>query len=346
MPYLLPTDLLSSSNVANIDEFIDWRNEADRRDAQKRSYWRDKAAAASGQKTTDGRLVRYWYFYVPRRSWWEEINRKAGLIVPDDDTVDEPSEVGFSGGMEISTKFTPTGIRNELRPRGSAGYIPNFFILVDDPGLRLDIGRKSVAHPPVSALASLGYEGFRRIIRDVQKYTSGAPEVQTEFDKQVIFAEIEAYADLTSANTTFRKKPAGQEAAVAALFYECIGNGTLADYQLLSSGCKGKYDLYAKKKVGPSAYVPVVVEFKHDLTGLLKNFSEENKLYAEVDVAVVWEITEADERLANRRSLDIVDNIQPVGQHPRFPEATKKLSFSVGIAQDIYVIEMRHVLGV
>ncbi|MEG9294961.1 hypothetical protein V6B33_00735 [Mangrovibacillus sp. Mu-81] len=66
--------------------------------------------------------------------------------------------------------------------------------------------------------------------------------------------------DLNNRNTLFEKSPKGQEAQVCAMFYEEAAKGIISYLKFLTSGYKGRYDLYAKwgrKKI--------VIEFKSEL---------------------------------------------------------------------------------
>jgi hypothetical protein len=228
-----------------------------------------------------------------------------------------------------------------LKPRGSAGYVPNFFVLIDDPSLRFDIGRKAVQGRQQGMLREVAYENFREYINKTRRYVGGSIDPDTTgWDRDEVFAEIEQLPDLKSKVSRFIKRPNSQEATVAALFFEQIGRGEFQDIHPLISGYKGRYDLYARWRTRR-----VVLEFKFDLAGLLRDFSDERKMFDEINAVVVWEVTETDRVLAARRAMT-VDAVETSSLTPRqtFPGVTKTLN--LGDVNPINIIELRPLLGV
>lgn len=53
-----------------------------------------------------------------------------------------------------------------------------------------------------------------------------------------------------------------------------------------------------------------VIEFKYNLSDLIGDFNDAKKMFDQVDIVVVWEVTEADMQLAGRRGL----TLEPVAQ--------------------------------
>lgn len=160
--YLLPSEVIDSKNFKDVDEYIDWRTEGDRSDAAKRNYWRNKAAVRTGSAKRTERSADYWCCFVPSRHWWQEMSEKAQLSSASEEIEhldDDP--IAFRGELSLATKGAPSGVSVDLRPRGSAGYVPNFFVLVDDPKLEFDIGRKSISGFQKTELTSIAYEQYR-----------------------------------------------------------------------------------------------------------------------------------------------------------------------------------------
>ena len=124
------------------------------------------------------------------------------------------------------------------------------------------------------------------------------------------------------------------------MFFEQIGRGEFKDLFPLISGYKGRYDLYARWKTRR-----VVLEFKFDLAGLFRDFTDERKMFDEVNAVVIWEVTETDRILAARRAMTI-DQIEPstFSSKEIFPGATKTLG--LGDVHPINVIELKPLLAV
>lgn len=342
--YLLPTSGINATDYISIDDFEAWMRERDRTDVEKRRKLYNKVVFAKGKQLRSGRDIRYWSCFVPKREFWRILSQNVGISFPAEDDhlpgSELGSQLGFSGGFETSTKGMPTGIAIEMKPRGSAGYVPNFFIIVDDPELRFDIGRKSIQSRQQGMLREIAYENFRDFINKSRKYMGGAvdPDVNT-WDKDEIFTEIENLPDLNSEKTRFSKRPNSQEATVAAMYFEQIGRQEFQDITPLISGYKGRYDLYAKWRTRR-----VTIEFKFDLAGLLRDFSDERKLFHEINTVVLWEVTEQDHVLAARRAMTI-DAIPATSfsKMDRFPGATKTLS--LGDVSPISIVELKPLIS-
>ena len=341
--YLLPIEPLRGAGCEELDAFQVWLKEADRSDQEKRRKLINKVVWTSGKKVQNAREIRYWSCFVPRRDFWQKLSKAAGLTISgeeSDSQVDTQPGVGFSGGFETATKGMPTGIAIELKPRGSAGYVPNFFILVDDPMLRFDIGRKSVHGRQQGLLRQIAYDNFREYINQVRKYLGG--DIDTEggsWDRDETFAEVEGLPNLDSTSSRFIKRPNSQEATVAGMFFEQIGKGGFSEIRPLISGYKQRYDLYARWKNRR-----MVIEFKYDLGSLLNDFNEEKKMFNEINVVVLWEVTEEDRRLAARRGMTI-EPVQatPLVEQQVFPHSNFRLN--LGDVTPIYIVEMKQIVG-
>lgn len=341
--YMLPIEAAPPADVVNIDSYIEWSKEQDRSDQEKRRRLLGKIVWSSGKKFQSGREIRYWSCFVPNRAAWSQLSASAKISAeePPEEGMDFVPEYlnGFSGGLYTSTKGMPTGISIEVRPRGSAGYVPNFFILIDDPSLSFDIGRKAIQGRQQGMLRDIAYESFRDYINSVRKYMGGSVEESpSAWERDEIFDIINELTDLNSSRSRFVKRPNGQEATVAAMFFELIGSGVISDIRPLLSGYKGRYDLYAKwdRK-------NVVLEFKYDLAGLFKDFNDEKKMFEEVDAVVVWEVTERDLAQAKRRGIQVEKVLQSsLVKRSRFPSASYELH--IENVKPLFAIELRPLL--
>ena len=340
--YLLPIEPLKGVGCEELDAFQAWLKEDDRSDQEKRRKLLNKIVWTQGKKVQNAREIRYWSCFVPRRDFWQKLSIAAGVNANGEDAenpIEEHPGVGFSGGFQTATRGMPTGIAIELKPRGSAGYVPNFFILVDDPMLRFDIGRKSVHGRQQGFLRQIAYENFREYINNVRRYLGGDIDTETgNWDRDEIFAEVEGLPNLESNKSRFVKRPNAQEATVAGMFFEQIGKGGFPEVYPLISGYKQRYDLYSRWKNRR-----IVIEFKYDLEGLLNDFNEEKKMFNEINVVVLWQVTEEDRRLAARRGMTI-EPVQstPLIEQQVFPNANHRLS--LGDVTPIYIVEMKQII--
>ena len=270
----------------------------------------DKVIYLEGKKEKAGRGIQYWACFVPKRSAWDQVSVNSGLIgreILDLNPLERTQEYGdaeylFSGGMFTSTRGMPTGIRTDIRPKGSAGYLPNFFIIVDDPQLTFDIGRKSIPGRQLGMLRGVASEVFGDFRNSIQKYVSGEPDPDPGegWNRTAMFNEIREMPNLDSPITKFQKRPSSQEATIAAMFFEQIGRGNLDDFRPYISGYRNKYDLYSKYNNSD-----VVLEFKYTLSSLFSDFDNETKLFDEVDIVVVWEIVAKDYEVVKSRGFDL-----------------------------------------
>ena len=139
---------ISADDIEDLDEFKIWLKEKDRADQEKRKKLLNKVVFCKGNVQKAGRELRYWSCFVPRREYWKKLSQTVGIDETessDGTTLDDTQKVGFGGGFETSTKGMQTGIWIELKPGGAAGYLPNFFMIIDDPSLNFDIGRQICA---------------------------------------------------------------------------------------------------------------------------------------------------------------------------------------------------------
>jgi len=345
-PWLLPTHVLKKSSYISIREFEEFVS-SDRSDADKRRKLKDKLVYHDGVVDGPGASkIRYWAAFVPKRKTWDEISAAANLIDkellnPDSSKRlstqgDEPFH--FSGGMYTATRGMPTGIRTEMKTKGYSGYLPNFFIILDYSMLSFDIGRKSIPGRQLGMLRDHAADIFNNIVKTIGKHMSGDVDIyEDDWDKSSAFSEIRKLAELKSNSSKFLKRAFDQEASVAAIFFEMIGNGTIENIEPYVSGYKGRYDLFAKYK-----NKDVVIEFKHTLSDLFKDFNDEVKLFDQIDFVVIWDIQEKDRRVIETRGLDL--NEESASEFSSNPDSIFHYTLSMGPVRPIKIICIRKLL--
>lgn len=341
--YWLPTEGLSNADKIDLQDFKDWLDNGDRTDAEKRNKLRSKMIYATGEKDHNNqRTLRYFACYVPQRKTWNQLDIRNNLAtegeLEDEDWVEQHWFALFKPGIFSSVKGMPTGIRVDNPHTGWAGYWGNLFILIEDDGLKFDIGRKSI-HGRIAKIhqthARVIFNEFRSL---VTKYVAGDVSIgQKNWDRDELFEEVSSIVDNGYDCITFQKTPYDQEASVAAIFFEAIGAGLITDIIPLISGYKEKYDLYArwgKKKI--------VIEFKAKLGAITKDFKDAQKYFDEIDCVVCWQITDHDRNELAKTGID-VQPIQPSAfsdeSDQNLPNATHFMS--IGGINPIYVIDLK-----
>lgn len=343
--YWMIYEQLDTNSKINLDDFIDYANDADRTDQDKRRKLKDKVIYKKGTFLHNGRTIKYITCFVPKRKVWDELSIDFGLCteeeLDDSDWQDELSYAKFSSGIYTSVKGMPTGISIEHPTTGYAGYWSNIFILFEDQHLKFDIGRKSI-HGMISRIyKQYSREIFNGYLKFITKYVSGEITNNSDWDKEEIFAEIDNIIDLDNSNSKFIKTPRDQEASVSGIFYESIGRGLIKDINPLVSGYRNKYDLYAKwgnKKI--------VIEIKAKLKSILRDFNDEQKLFDEIDVIVCWDVSDDDRQAMSDKGINLerISHSSLTNSTKQVPNSTHELILS-GFTKPIYIIDMKMVLN-
>ena len=300
--YILPTEVLPSKDMVDMDEFEEWLKLTDRDDTEKRNKLKGKVLVKKDSYMHNGyRKISYWVCFLPNRGDWNTINQRMNLILNGIEIDDSfKSKNGYclcSDGIYTATKGMPTGISITHPITGAAGYWPNFFMLFQDDALKFDIGRKSIHGNIQNIYQKIAKEIFNNILKYIRKYALVMPidiDSNDGFDKIKIIDEVRGLVDLNSEKVSFVKNPSEQEASVAALFFELIGNGSITDIIPIYLGYRNRYDLYAyyKSETGESKFV--FCEFKSHLRNLKDDFPDETKLFNELDYVICWDVNDTD----------------------------------------------------
>lgn len=343
--YQLIYENLDKNSKIDLDDFINYANEADRTDIDKRRKLQDKVIFKNGTLNHNGRKIKYTTCFVPKRKVWNDLSVESNLCSSQDlesnEWLDEFYYTIFSEGIFTSVKGMPTGISIEHPTTGYAGYWSNIFILFEDKHLKFDIGRKSIHGMTAKIYKNFSREIFNDYLKYITKYVSGEVTINSEWDKDEIFGEIDNLIDLKSPHTKFIKNPKDQEASVSAIFYELIGNNKITDIVPLVAGYRNKYDLYAKW-----GHKKLVFEIKSKLKNVLKDFNDEQKMFDEIDCIVCWNVSDEDNQAMKNRgitleSLELSTLSSSVSKI--IPNSTHKLILS-GFVAPIYVIDLKTII--
>ena len=301
--YMLPTDGLRKT--FSVNEYNDWKAERERNDNAKQSKFKDAVIYNQGAIERAGREIRYWSCMAPSRKQWAKNAVSSGLISAEDrdDFNTEEHYFAHHSGVYLSTKNMPTGVAIDLRPTGVAGYAHNFFMLIEDRRLTFDIGRTGIPSRTKGLLRQIAQNEFKRYLQYSRFFRGeGEKKHNTVFERERLFESIRALSDLRSEKSLFVKRPKEQEATVAAMFYEQMGQKAFVGFEPYISGYRDRYDLTGRYN-GRN----LVIEFKNNLSGLFADYSEARKLFDEMNVVVLWRIEEKDRQKAKDRYIEIED---------------------------------------
>ena len=200
----------------------------------------------------------------------------------------------FTSGIFLACKGMPTGI--EIRINSSArhpSYYKRCYFLVLDDLVELDTGRKNLVKDAQTARIQEVADELFMEFEKIAKYQHGSvdaenKETKREREKRLKkkWRQIDDEEDLVCEAICFGKNPKSQEAGVVAVFHELLGAKVLKQYKPLWAGHKERYDLYAHYGAESD---PIVIEFKHDLAEICKNFDEATKYFSDIHLLVAWD---------------------------------------------------------
>ena len=336
--YLLPTDVLKKS--ISIDEYNEWRRDSDPSDAQKRTKIKNKIIYHEGSYVTGGREVKHWFCIMPSSDQFFLASKRLGIVGQNDadDYSPEQHFYAFHPDITLATKGMPTTVSLDFHPRGDAGYKIQLFGLIEDDKLEFDIGRKGASVGPrtIGMYKQIAQGQFSEMLRFKRFLRGDAGEPVDRFALRDLFNEIDELPDLESEKSAFLKRPNKQEATVAAMFYELMGKGEFDDFKPLISGYRDTYDL-----TGKVAGNPLVIEFKYELMGLFRDFKSLTKMFDDIDVVALWEVTEADRK--HIASANIQISKLEDADRTLFPKSHFLLQTDTN--RSIEVVEVKRLIG-
>lgn len=339
--YWLPVEGYNKQSIISIEEYDDFIK-ADKTDKQKRDKLFGKIIYKKGVFEHRGRSIKYWSCFVPQRKTWNDISLRAELCTNEQlengEWLEQYNFALFHSGIFTSVKGMPTGVLIDNPITGSQSYWAQIFILFEDRQIKFDIGRKALPGSQSRIYKTYAKSIFNEYARLFKYVGRNEVEEKPEWLKNQVFAEIEKELDLNIEGMKFQKNPAKQEASVAGIFYECIGNGKIKNIIPLSSGYKSKYDLYAKW-----GERQIVIEFKSKLSNVLNDFNDEKKMFDELDCIVCWNVDEEDYRTFKSRSIELeeVEESELI-KTSSFPNATHKLILPY--VDPIYIIDLKRAI--
>ena len=227
---------------------------------------------------------------------------------------------------------------------GNAGYFPDFFIIMNDDSLILDIGRKAIPEEFKTDYNDFIKKEFNLFATTIAPFIREDKDDDNSWDILKVRDEIEKLPRINSKIIKFKNSPYEQEASVAAIFYELIGvNKCFIDFVPCYSAYRSKYDLYGyyKKKNF------VILEFKYHLKNIVKDFKTYKKMADEINYIVCCNVSEEDESELMKKlnakivKIDYENNYDKTCKY--MPETTHIITYSE-YANPVYVIDLKVIL--
>lgn len=336
----------SHPSVIDYDDYLTWLNKTDRTDKQKIQKLKNKVIKKTNKfiLPDSQREIKMLLIYLPKREIFEQTTINQGLCTKEEFDNDVWQEnFGFStfhSGIEISSKGMPTGIKISEPTTGYAGYWKNIYMLFEDDSLIFDIGRKAIDGRTTRKIKEFAKAEFNLLLKTITRYITGTSTGYNErFNKVGAFSEILSLDNLNSEYSLFEKSPSDQEASVAAIFYELLGNKSIVGIIPIISGYKETYDLYAYVKSSTNEKLPAIIEFKSKLRNLLPDLAKQIKYTNDIDCIVCYNVTDDDINKFEDEgfTVSIIENPED-----EFPCATHKISLNN--ANDYWVIDIKNYL--
>jgi hypothetical protein len=276
--------------------------------------------------------IRVYGIMFPGNRIFGQLGKDVFKIVDGaDDGTEEYTDELFKSGIFIATKGMPTGV--EIEP-GKGGQYPAYYrrclFVVQYDKLKFDVGRKTVNHYLKRKLQEAVTDLFK-VFEDIAPYQSDDERVDPSTEKPwgdtpaeraaEKEREWKRYTDLVSLGLDripYDKVPNKQEAAVAAIFHELLGARFLKGYIPLATGYSTRYDLHTLYRREGKGELKVVIEFKHALEDIVKDFDASIKKFSDMHLVVAWN--------ANRQKLkDAGFRLDQVKGDPPFDGVTHLL---------------------
>jgi hypothetical protein len=338
-----PHRLVAEGNLVTLqatrDAFVT-RGEPESR----RRYLKGKAVWARETVDINGWDVQVYGVMLPDNDSIRQLSESTmGVAVSDQE--DAEGTALLQTGIYVGTKGMPTGMK--IAPKPGAGRYPAYYkrcyFFVESPHLKFDLGRKSLHYRHVNKLQAAVASLFSRF-EDVAPFQGeariepGCPQVtpaERRASSQRKWLDANALPDLNEAAIRYEKHPNAQEAAVAAIFHELVGASVLPAYRTVRTGYAERYDIHARHVIDGQA-IEIVIEFKYVLESLVRDLSERQKHFNDIDLLIAWD--------ADVRALASAGFHLDATATPTYQGVTHVLSVPVAGIDPIPVILLRTLL--
>ncbi|MCI0329939.1 MAG: ATP-binding protein [candidate division Zixibacteria bacterium] len=304
--YAAPHDYISKNSWLEFQKYLELRQTPGH---EKKA--RGKSIVLRGSTEKGGRKIKY-YAFASSRTNFDEISKEHNLYNGD--------ELDITPGIFISTKRMPTGIVVPPPRTRATPYWFNLFIMLEDDGLRFDLGRKALRGRAVEMFKNIALkEVWAKMVPHISEIMPEPVglELQREKELQELREKVKLAPSLDYAKIQYLKEPSNEQ-SVIAIFHELLGAGLLEGYRTYHNSAFDQYDSIVnyrikKSKVGrnQAGVFPkdpldfdIIVEFKYEASAILDDIEEGKKHINEIKLLVCWKL---DKRKFKEEHIEIED---------------------------------------
>lgn len=240
------------------------------------------------------------------------------------------------GGLQMASDYMPQGDLITIPLKRKIGYQHNTHVIVHFIGGSPDMGRK-VFQPEYTELAKRLSEEATKFLLQYRSQLkkdaggsglSGSTELYKWTRQQMDRADenpLQVPEDLADA-IAFVSDP-DVEQDVIGLSHELVSAGVLKGYRFIATSAHDRYDGLCRLDYRDGDFgfdlescplgidpedsgqlsKPLVVEYKHQLSSLVRDFEKEEKAAKNIDLVICWEIDDGTEDLLDIQSFLIGD---------------------------------------
>ena len=257
-----------------------------------------------------GRRIAAYALAVPGTHVWSEMVKKSGLQWAEEG----PDQADIRPGIWLATRGMPCGVQIATPP-GLPGWSDSVFILLEDPYMKFDLGRKGPAGRAPSMYQSVAKELFNKMrkLRVFEHLKDRPDRAWSKGGKMSQMADLMAgLVELPKSaveSCGFVYSPNSQEATVAGMFFHLVGKGVLKGYRFLRSSYGDQYDALirftlSKEEIEGASGVAyhaddiengvfsenVIAEFKYRAESIIHDVKKNRKRFEDFKILVCWSI--------------------------------------------------------
>ena len=295
----IPYRYADPSTYLNSEEFMEL-SEFEKAKLKYPEKTRGKSFILRGEKyTKSGRKIKYFAFASSRKTY-DSISEKHDLMT------DSGGDV--HGGIFVATRGMPTGISISPPKTAAAGYWHNYFIVLEDDDLRLDLGRKSLRGRTIEMMQGIcRQEVWDKTVHYISEIIPqpSAGDMKGEEELQKIWKEARERSRLEIKGIGISRLPEYEQEDVV-LFHEMVGAGILKGYRTYRSKYSDTYDEFVNyhihaDEIGKKAAqeygkkvidLDLILEFKHNAIDLLDDIEKSKKKHEHLTLLVCWKIND------------------------------------------------------
>lgn len=338
--YLLLDDLRPNI-IESIEDFNTRYGSSSSTDAQKRNFLQGKFLCKSGCENVSGRDIKYYAYFAPNGDGWKKRSLDYNLL-PNGFDSDVPDYTQFTSGIYLSVKGMPTGISlNTNFLKGAIGYVNRMYMIIEDPALTFDIGRKSIASRTKGKYKNIAQNVYKDYLEIARKWLQrdSSPRTDSESTSSKFHTIEDNSTNLNMDKITHFNYVPNQEGTVSGMFFELLGKEAFPNLRILQHGYSNIYDLYAQIKTTKKTD-DIILEFKLHVKDFIQDIVKGIKKWSDVNYLVVFDFTTTDEQYVMEQGFSVAKEENLLDDH-LFACA----SIDSQANEPIYIISIKDILN-